>query len=176
MLVHQAALRLGRSTKELGMIRSRRLHYFIFAVSMKWDDDLTLANSPRACGVLQLAMYALHLTTGCTLYFRQIKRATVERYIKDVASFLSLFSEEDRDLRKEYATDTRNSPYLRAAYHEMDRWEKAPNRREPFVLEMLLYWEKCIADTQTPSLSLDATLLDWFEVGLFAGLCLTEWA
>ena len=143
---------------------------------MKWDDDLLLEKSARRRGTLQLAMCAAHLGTGSTLYCRQVKLGTIKKYVKDIASFLALFGDEERDYRKDNGTDTCHSKLLTSVYAELARWEKMPNRREPFTVEMLDEWRTMITKMGAPFDSLESALLDWFEIGLFAGLRLSEWA
>jgi hypothetical protein len=136
---------------------------------MNWDDDLTLEHACKRRCLLQLAMYAQHLGTGSTLYCRQIKVETVKKYIRNVASFFAMCGKHERDLRKDNATDAKLSRILTSVFDELQRWEKAPNRREPFTIEMLKFWEQRVSTTSALSASLAAALLDWFECGLFAG-------
>ena len=149
----------------------------MFAQHMRWDDDLTLEKSTDTRrGLLQLAMYAMHVGTGQTLLCKTIKVATVKQYVRAAATFLALFGDNTRDYRKNYATDTNISSTLTSVYNELARWESVPNRREPFTLEMLLHLR---SDTQTASMSQDSLIMamaDWCECGLFAGLRLAEWA
>jgi hypothetical protein len=51
----------------------------------------------RRRGNMQFAMYAHHLAAGNTLFCRSIKVATIKKYMKDVASFFSLFGSQQRD-------------------------------------------------------------------------------
>ena len=149
----------------------------MFAVRMKWDDDLTLEHSvDTRRGLLQLAMYAMHVGTGQTLHCKTIKVATVKQYVRAAATFLALFGDKTRDYRKNYATDTAISSTLVSVYNELARWESVPDRREPYTLEMLIYLKQSVERAASCRDSLIAAMADWFECGLFAGLRLAEWA
>ena len=58
---------------------------------MKWDDDLLLEGPtvPPERGQLQLAMYAVHLSTGHGIYCKQLKLETIKNYVFNASSFLS---------------------------------------------------------------------------------------
>jgi hypothetical protein len=143
---------------------------------MKWHKDLTLENAKLRRGQLQLAMYAQHLATGSTLYCRQIRAKTIKLYIKNVAAALALFGPLERDFRKDNPTDKSMCPTLAAVFKELERWEQMPNRREPFTVEMLDEWTKQVQNNRDSFFSRNAALADWFEIGLFTGSRLTEWA
>ena len=149
----------------------------MFARDLKWDDDYTLEKSTdNRRGLLQLAMYAMHLATGNTLFCKTIKAATVKKYIQAAATFLSLFGDTPRDYRRDNPSDAKLSPILSSVFAEMERWEDQPNRREPYTLEMLADLKNSTAFTAQGNDSLWAATADWFECGLFAGLRLSEWA
>ena len=148
----------------------------MFAKNLKLDDDYTLETSADTRrGLLQLAMYAMHVGSGSTLLCKTIKVATVKLYVRAAATFLSLFGEHSRDYRKDYVTDAHLSPTLTSVFDELQRWEKVANRREPYTLEMLDDLKNTATLVQNPD-SLLAAAADWFQCGLHAGLRLTEWA
>ena len=82
---------------------------------MNWTDNLLLEGDvdPQR-GQLQLAMYAIHLSTGATIYCRQIKARTIELYVRDAASVLALFS--GRDFRKDNPADRHMGRLLAGVY------------------------------------------------------------
>jgi hypothetical protein len=143
---------------------------------MMWDDDLTLETADLRRGQLQLAMYAQHLSTGSTLFCRQIRAKTIKLYVKNVAAALALFGPLERDFRKENPTETGLCPTLNAIFKEMERWEQMPNRREPFTIEMLDELLAQVKVNQESFLSKNAAMTDWLLIGLFTGSRLTEWA
>ena len=58
---------------------------------MKWTDNLLLEGDweqLKKRGQWQLAMYALHLGTGNSIYCKQIKTSTIEQYVFAAASFI----------------------------------------------------------------------------------------
>jgi hypothetical protein len=144
---------------------------------MKFDTDPNeVYRHPPRRGLLQLAMYALHLGTGSTLLCRTIKSDTIKKYVNAAASFHALFGPNPRDFRKDNAVDTHVSRTLSAVYDEQKRWENVPNRREPYTLEMLDDFSGELAASGQGSNTLHAALVDWFTCGIFAGLRLSEWA
>jgi hypothetical protein len=148
----------------------------MFIHAMKWDDDIFLektSNTRR--GNLQLSMYAMHLATGSTLLCRQITLKTIKEYVKAAASFIALGSRQT-DFRKENQTDTQMCQSLQAVYKELERWEKIPNRREPFTLEMLDQLDDTIKKQCIDQDSLQGALADWFTTCLFLGSRKSEWA
>ena len=160
--------------KNLGRLVPDALHYLQFAHTMRWTDDLLMERMPIQRCNLQLAIYAAHLGSGCTIYCRQIKLNTIKQYVNAVASFVGLFGSHPRDPRKANPADGHFAQPLQAVYQELGRWETVPNRREPFTLEMLHHQQKTAKDA--PFLSLEAAIADWSECGLFTGQRLTEWA
>jgi hypothetical protein len=127
-------------------------------------------------GTLQLAMYAYVLGAGCNLTFRSIQCATVKEYIKDVATFLMLFSNEERDYRYDSPNSTRMSPLLHNVFEDIRKWDEAPNRREPFTIEMLEWYRDWVVKNKFDKNSLESVMLDWFEIGLFNGNRAAEWS
>lgn len=126
-----------KSTKELRTVRSHRLHYLCFAYDMKWTDDLSCATLSRHRVSLQLASYALHLSSGNSLLCRTLKSSTIKGYVRDVATFLRQCDPQQRDFRRNHDSDKHFSAPLVKVYAEIECWEKVPNRREPFTVEML---------------------------------------
>jgi hypothetical protein len=139
---------------------------------MKLTDDILLEFATIKRCNWQLALYATHLATGSNLVCRSIKAVTISAYIHDVARFLSRFS--NRDPRKEDPTRKDIAPCILAVTKEVQRWEKMPNRREPFTIEMLdsiiTRCEELQPDSFLPSFK------DWAICGLYGGFRLSEWA
>lgn len=143
---------------------------------MKWDDDLLMeAIDIRGCNV-QMALYAAKLGTGSTLFQRQIKVDTIKKYLLSVASFIALVGNHPRDPRKRSPTDKEFCPELQAVLRELERWEKVPNRREPYTLAMQEFLERELHRICPGDNSLLAAIVDWGVAGLFTGFRLSEWA
>ena len=121
-------------------------------------------------------MYAFLLGAGCNLLCRSLKCATVKDYIKDVASFLILFSKDHRDYRFDSANALRMSSTLHNVFEELKTWDDMAKRREPFTLDMLTAQQQWTEAGEFGPDTEEAALLDWFEVGLFTGMRLAEWA
>lgn len=142
---------------------------------MKWFDDPYLEHASHRRRVLQMCMYAVHLASGSTLFCRRITAGTIQTYILNVATFLMRFDSCRLDPRKTEEGD-RLHPMLKSIYAELERWEKVPNRREPFTLEMLeaMYDESVFGKHAFTSKW--ESHKDWFNVCVRGGCRLTEWA
>ena len=167
-----------RSADSLRTISTRQLHYLKFATDMRWDDDLLLENLPEANAVrgqLQLSMYAVHLSTGHSIYCKQIKAKTVETYVYNAASFLSLFS--GRDFRKDRPEDKHMGHLLSSVYRDLQAYESVPKRREPYTLQMHAIAAQEAAPRRAKDVaSLIPVLTNGFGAGINAGLRRSEWA
>jgi hypothetical protein len=140
---------------------------------MKWDDSLLLeAEGLAERGQLQLAMYALHLSAGNSIYCKSIKVATIEQYLLAAATFLAQYS--GVDYRKDHAHDKHLGHILAPILRDIKKYESVPNRREPYDPQMHLA-ARFIAAQCDPD-SLVCALTDGFEQGFCAGYRLSEWA
>ena len=143
---------------------------------MKWTDDLLMERMPIERCNLQWALYAAHLATGSTLWLRHIKSGTIRAYINAGASFMACFGNRPCDTRRALPTDKSLAPCIQAVLDEQARWEKVPNRREPYTLEMLHHLQAQVSKESPSTTSLLSAMADWSEIGLFTGHRLTEWA
>jgi len=145
-------------------------------VDLKLGDDLALATVPIERCVMQLALYAVHLATGNSISCRAIKAATMEKYLRSVATFCS--RSNARDPRKLEQTNNKLAPVIEGVLNEVKRWENIPNRREPFTIEMLNYLIELLESQRHihGQDSLLAAMVDWSSAGLYDGGRLSEWA
>ena len=142
---------------------------------MKWDDNLVLegdTDTLKERAQFQLAMYALHLSSGNSICCRRIKADTIAQYVFAAASFLAMFS--GVDYRKDSPTDSHMGHILAPVYRDLKKFEGIPDRREPYDLKMHLLARREAATH--PVDSLIPALTDGFEQGLAAGYRLSEWA
>ena len=141
---------------------------------MKWhgDDDNFMLNIPKPRAQQQLAIFAIHLSTGCNIFYKRIKLGTIKEYINAVSKLTGLHRNED--VRKDNPVDVSMGATLQAVYKELERWEDEPNRREAMCPAMVRYAAKQAAKA-TPDSLLDV-LSDWFCLGVFAGLRCGEYA
>ena len=142
---------------------------------MNLVDDWLLEDCQQDRRNYQLALYATHLATGSTLWHKSIKSSTIGKYLFDVAKFLGLFNKID--CRKTDSISTKLAPCIQAVLTEVARWEGVKDKREPYTSDMF-YWQdrRCQALESTNPDSIHHALRDWFGVGLYGGLRLTEWA
>jgi len=94
----------------------------------------------------------------------------MKKYLSAVASSFQLARRPDPSLTYTGERD----PRIRAVLHEQTRWESMPCRREPVTWDLI----SSIASKKTTSDldSLEAVMVDWCTVGMYAGFRLSEWA
>ena len=142
---------------------------------MKWDDDLLLETGRtdwRLRGQYQLAMYALHLSCGHSIYCKRIKAATIEQYVLAAATFLVLFN--GYDCRKDDVSHKHMGHVLGPVYRDLKKFEALPDRKEPYSPPMHTMARKLA--TRFPPDSLVAALTDLNELGYCGGFRLSECA
>jgi hypothetical protein len=147
----------------------------MFCYDMNIKDDWLLENVTQERRYWQLALYATHLATGSTLWFKSIKSATIGKYLLAVAKFLARF--HPTDARKIDLTTKSLAPCVQAILTEVARWEDMKNKREPYTVDMFLWQDaRCHELPASAHDSIRHALRDWFGIGLYGGLRLTEWA
>jgi hypothetical protein len=107
---------------------------------------------------------------GNTLLCKTIMADTVEGYL---SAAVKLFTSEGHPNPTWDSNSSRVST-INDILLETRRWESVADRREPLTWEMVEY-QQYLA-TQSHFLSLDATMADWFVVGMYTGFRLSEWA
>lgn len=140
---------------------------------MGWDNPMMEGELPRKAQ-LALAMYAMHVWSGSSIFCKQVRYKTVVNYVNDAAKLMAMVG-HGRDYRKDQPTDKTFGRILKQVYDEIQRYESVPNRREPVTPEMLREARK-LGDATKDPYSLDAALSDWWAVAVLAGLRLCEWA
>ena len=121
-------------------------------------------------GQLQLACYALHLSTGNSILGKMIRVATILEYLRAIAKFLMGYTGIDC----RYDKDKRYGKYLTPTIKELKRFEQVPNKREAYDTNMHTLARELARHSS--HLSLVAALADGFERGICAGLRCGEWA
>ena len=139
---------------------------------MKLMDDVFLIAVCQQRAVMQLALYATHCASGSTLACKSIKADTIRQYLLAVAMLVLRF--RDCDPRKHLISDTRLAPEITAVLKEVERWEKIPDRREPYTLEMLDD-HRTRAESEPNQLALIHQLRRFFLVGLYGGYRKIKW-
>jgi hypothetical protein len=121
------------SPDSIGTVRACQLQYLWFCHRMKWHDNLHLKGVNPALverGQYQLAMYAIHLSAGHSIYCRSIKVATIKHYLLAAASFV-VAQFTGIDFRKDRPTDTQLGHTLASVLKDLKKYESVPDRREP---------------------------------------------
>jgi hypothetical protein len=95
---------------------------------MRWQDNLLLEGDDPALperGQFQLAMYALHLSSGNSIYCRSIRVATIEQYLLAASSFMAHFT--GTDFRKDHPTHTYMGSILAPVLRDLKKFESIPD-------------------------------------------------
>jgi hypothetical protein len=123
----------------------------------------------------QMALYALHLSSGHSLKCRTLRVATIKKYLFDTATMIT--SCGDRDPRYLEPNSKSFAPAIQAIYEEMSRWEcVSENIREPYTPAMQTHLDfLCSSPHEHPD-SLLHTLRDFFLMGLYGGFRQSEWS
>lgn len=105
---------------------------------------------------------------GNTLLCKIVRTSTVKEYISIAVRHFT-----DNDHPDPSTTISgRRAPIIQDILNESERWETMEKRREPLTWAMVDY----LRSTSTPFLSLEAAMVDWLTVGMYAGFRLSEWA
>ena len=138
------------------------------------EAEYLMIDLPIARCNMQLAAFAVYLAQGETLALRSIKAATMKQYITAASKFCGAFNKTAVDFRKSDPLASALCPALANIFTEVARWEKMPDRREPFTIPMWSY----LRDLSIPLsfFSKDVAIVDWFAICLFGGFRLSEWA
>jgi len=123
-----------------------------------------------------LACYAVFLATGHTVAQRQIKASTIRNYLAASASFLQLFAGvPHRDARHDPFSHTTCQP-INSVLQHVNKFEKIPDRVEPYTLAMQKALHSRINPTHLPFRdSRQTALFQWFGVALQGGNRRCEW-
>lgn len=164
-----------RSPKELRTARSRQLHFLWFLGQKRiLSQFVPVTIASVECQTYTMATYATHLGTGGSLNCQQLKSSTISKYLLDIAKLIKCLHPEGRDPRKKDNAQTELAPPIRAVLKELERYEKVPNRREPYTLAMHAKFAAS-ESPETHDSCLHKALLPWFAVATHAGLRRSEW-
>ena len=156
--------------------RTRRLHFYMFLHNMGVDmnDDPFMERWEQKRRIWTMALYASHLCTGNTIQGKAIRTDTVKDYLRDVATFI--YCQIDVDPRYE-AGKNHLAPPIQKVISEYQRFEKIPNRREPWTVEMQLFLDEMVSALTYDGAedSMDAAVADFTAFGLSAGIRRSEW-
>jgi hypothetical protein len=123
-------------TKDLGTLRSRRIHFCWFLAEIRVFDHVfpVVQLSLNALNHV-MDMYVFHLGTGHTLCSLTIRAATVTKYAYAAAQLIVAFDDDRRDPRKD--EHAKFADCFVSVKAELKRWEDIPNRWcEPYTMAM----------------------------------------
>jgi hypothetical protein len=167
---------MGASTKatEKRTACTRRCHFIYWCVLRKvYDQVFPVVQLSDTALVYLLACYTAFLATGHAIGLKSIKSGTIDGYLLTIAKFLKNFDEKvDRDARM-FSGSQVIAPPIKKVIEEMKRFEKQPNRREPWTLQLQ---SRLVKETEDePADSLAKSGCQWFIVVFPAGCRRIEW-
>lgn len=166
----------SNNAKTAGTRLTRRLHYFQWVKNMGLDDDMFLVNCTQRRRNWQFALYAAHLCSGEGIQLKAIRSNTVEQYLRDAAIFIKLRAKVDP--RFNIDGKTMADP-IKDVLKEYKRWEKVPDRREPWTVEMQKAFDEAnasLAADDHKEDTIELAIADWTALGLSTGIRRSEWA
>jgi hypothetical protein len=128
---------------------------------------------PDTALVYLLACYTAFLATGHAIGLKSIKSGTVDGYLLTIKKFLKNFDpKSDRDARMFTGAAVIAAP-IKKVIDEMKRFEKQPNRREPWTLQLQ---SRLLRETDDePADSLAKAGCQWYCCIFPAGCRRIEW-
>ena len=167
---------MGASTKatEKRTACTRRCHFIYWCkIRNVYGSIFPLITLEDTSLVYLLACYTAFLATGHAIGLKSIKSGTVDGYLLTIKKFLKNFDEQsDRDARMFTGAAVIAAP-IKKIIDEMKRFEKQPNRREPWTLQLQARLFKESEDEQDDSLAKAG--FQWFSCVLPAGCRRIEW-
>ena len=128
--------------------------------------DTTTLNYIMAC-------YSVFLATGHTIYQRQVRASTIDKYLHAAATFIQFFDKyPHRDSRKEMNTTAICQP-IRKVTDQVKRFENITEKREAYTLAMQKELHGQIQGCDIDGI--DTALFEWFGKALQGGNRRYEW-
>ena len=166
----------SNNAKTAGTRLTRRLHYYQWVKNMGLDDDMYLEHCTQRRRNWQFGLYTAHLCSGGTIQLQAIRSTTVDRYLHDAAVFIKLTTKIDPRFNLDGKT---MADPIKDVLTEYKRWEKVPDRREPWTVEMQKAFDAAnasIANDDHKEDTIELALADWTALGLATGIRRSEWA
>jgi hypothetical protein len=83
------AIGARKSAKELGTLRTRRVHYIMWCIATHLTDDILLINTSPTRRVLQMMAYAVHICSSGTYHHKNVVLGTTKAYLAAAATMIS---------------------------------------------------------------------------------------
>jgi hypothetical protein len=141
---------------------------------MNLGDNPLLTDVAQKRRTIQFMMYAQFLCGGGTYHFKHVQKATIDKYLLAAATLVS--SVTGFDPRKDNPADKGYSQQLTAVLEEYKRWDKMPNRREPWTPELQRNLDRHVTLQKGTEFDLLEVLSDFTATGLYTGCRISEYA
>ena len=121
------------SNKNAGTLQSRQNHFIKFIKKIKLGNNVALKGYALSVRNLIMSCYAADLAAGENLVCKTIKAITIKKYLAAAAEL----SIQSQMMNQTLNLMGKESKFIGDVLHELKRWEKMPNRREPVTTEMI---------------------------------------
>jgi hypothetical protein len=138
-------------------------------------DDWFMKNWSEMKRIIFMQAYMYHLATGNSLLCRCIKANTMLKYAHAAACFVKAATGND-PRKYERETGNRLADEINKVINEQRRWEKMPNRREPFEVKQWLWLHNKYCTGDYPRHSAEYQAVCWMGAGLLTGFRCGEYA
>jgi len=142
---------------------------------MNWPkEDLLLQRTPHATRTHILAAYNIDLAMGHSIKGKPIDVSTMKGYTNAAAAMIA--KAVDRDPRFTEIIDSKMSTSLHAIWDECLRYQKMPNKADPYSPEMHATLAQLNVDANSSFDGLFCAMEDWANANTYLGCRISEWA
>jgi hypothetical protein len=130
---------MGASTKasEKRMACTRCYHFIYWCILRRvYDQVFSVTKLPDTALVYLLACYTAFLATGHAIGLKSIKSGTVDGYLLTIKKFLKSFDPKSDGNARMFTGAAVIAAPIKKVIDGMKRFEKQPNRREPWTLQL----------------------------------------
>ena len=159
------------SNKNAGTLQSRQNHFIKFIKKIKLGNNVALKGYTLLVRNLIMSCYAADLAAGENLVCKTIKAKTIKKYLAAAAEL----SIQSQMMNPTLNLMGKESKLIGDVLHELKRWEKMSNRREPVTTEMIEFIVTK-GKTYKDQDNIYSSMGDWLIIGEQAGCRRLEWA
>ena len=142
---------------------------------MSWPkEDLLLKSVTHSTRTQLLAAFNIDLAMGHSIKGKPIEVNTMKNYTSAAATMVG--SAVGRDPRYDNVTDSKMSKSLHAVWSECLRYQKVPNKCDPYSLDMHDTLTQSNNESNAPSNGFLRAFEDWANVNSYLGCRISEWA
>jgi hypothetical protein len=163
-----------KSAKELGTLRTCRVHYIQWCIATHLTNDILLINTSPTRRVLQMMAYAVHICSSGTYHHKHVVLSTAKAYLAVAVTMISKSCRHDP--RKYTASSPTYAPKIVAVFNKYKRLEAMLDHCEPWTPKTQLNLDAHLSSPTHASDSLPNAIADFTAAGLQVGYRVLEYA